>query len=236
MRAHLLVATLTFAAATSLGAQAGLSTISTQADSASAGGMAASVLTENVNIKTDAGTIDGMIQNCTCDGKHGGILILSSGDEQSNTLARHLSKVFAAKGVVALTYVVPKTTNADAIAATDVLRHRGDVAPDKIGVIGLGDAAMVAADVAKSQALRYAVGIDETIDPATFGKLSQKTLLIQGTDDAFSDNAEKRKATVQKHARNLTYWLAPSNDVTGLNAEDSALLSRITDWVADRNS
>lgn len=225
-------AALTLAAAVPVFAQTGPSTTP---NSASAGGAVAANTnnTEKITFRHGATVLNGVIENAASEGQHGAVLIVS--DAASATTAQQLAKAFAAQGIVALTYDAPTANLDDASSALTVLRQRGDVDKDRIGLVSLNTSAM-ASDCIKSQGLRYAVAIDKDVTPNTFAKLSQKVLVIDPTSDAFSESSEKLKQSVEKKNKNVTLWLTPADDVNSITNSDSQLLARVLSWAAERNS
>jgi len=197
---------------------------------------AATLMTEQVSIKSVNTALPGIIENVAGNDKHAAVLIVADGDAKSVATARKMAKLFAAHGIVALTYEAANATTADASAAADVLRHRGDVMSDKIGIMTLGSASSVIADVTKSQSLRYAIAIDKSTNPDIFSDMSQKVLLVRPTDDAFSDASEKTRRTAEKHNKNLTFWLSTTDDANAITNSDSALLGRVLGWATDRSA
>ena len=227
------IAALIVAAATPVLAQTGPNTTPNTASSAGTVATANSANSEKITFRHGATVLNGTIENATTDGQHGAVLILS--DAQSATTAQQLAKAFAAQGIVALTYDAQTPNMDDAAAALTVLRQRGDVAQDKIGIVAL-NASDIEASCAKTQKLRYAVAIDKNIVPGTFAKLSQRVLIINPTDDAFSESAEKLKQSVEKKNKNVTLWATPQDDVNTMTNADSQLMSRVLSWAAERNS
>jgi predicted esterase len=221
-------AALAIAATTPLIAQSGPAT-------AGLGGTV-SATSEVVTIKRGDHSINGTVETVAANGQHSAVLILTGGDARSTETVRRMAKAFAAKGIVALTYESATADVDDAAAAAATLRLRGDVIRTQIGVIGIGDGASVAAQLAKREAFRYTVAVGKGADPAVFGKNDAKSLVIHGSDDAFSEFAERTKQSVEKKYRGVTLWIAPNDDVNTLNAADSALLDRITAWAVERNA
>lgn len=226
-------AALTVAAAVPLFAQAGPNTAKSSSSPVGPVATENSANTQKVTFRHGATVLNGVIENATTEGKHGAVLILS--DAQSATTAQQLAKAFAAQGIVALTYDAQSPNLADAASALDVLRERGDVAQDKIGLVAL-NASTIVTDCTKSQDIRYAIAIDKAITPNTFAKLSQKVLIINPSDDAFSETAEKLKRSVERKNKNVTLWTTPQDDVNNITSADSQLLTRVLNWAAERNS
>jgi hypothetical protein len=192
--------------------------------------------TEPVSFKTANATLKGVIENVSDNERHGGVVIVTNGDEKSTALAKHMAKAFAAKGIVALTYESSSLSAAEAAAGVELLRLRGDILKDKVGIVALDGATAVATECSKGNPVLYTVSIDKDAKAESFGKMSQKALLVQATEDAFSPSADKLKRSVEKKHRNVTLWLAPTNDVDALDSANSSLLDRVTSWVADRTA
>jgi hypothetical protein len=194
------------------------------------------VMGEPVTIKSGSLTLSGIIETPAANGQHSAVVIVASG--QSSAAAKEMAKAFAKRGVIALTYDAPEANVSDVRAAVEVLRVRGDVKREQIGIVGVGVACSVLHDLAKADGVHYLVAVRgtkvATSDPVTFNKLSQKVLVVQGVADPFSTDTEKYGNTLQKKARNVTFWPASDDDIGSVGGQESSLLNRITEWAAAR--
>jgi dienelactone hydrolase len=194
---------------------------------------------ESVTIQGSKGTLTGIVEAPTADGQHPGVVIVSSGGPSSET-AKQMAKAFAARGIVALMYDDPSHELADERAAMQALTLRGDVQRDRVGIIALGSAAPLVVDAAKASNLVYAIAIaaaNDAVPPATECRhLSQKILVIHGSNDAFSPAADKQRAQMERDAKNITVWVTPEDQVTAIGANESPLLDRVITWAAARSS
>lgn len=194
---------------------------------------------EPVTIKSGSTTYAGFVETPAGNGQHGAVVIVAANDAHSADAAKALAKTLAAHGLVAMTYDASEVNVDNAHAALAVLRLRGDVNKDGVGVIGLGSGAPVVQQLAHDDAVHYAVAIramnDGSAKDANLAdyKIDKKVLLVQAVADPFSDATERYCQSAQKKVPNLTLWATSSDDIDGMNANTS-LLGRISDWAAAR--
>jgi dienelactone hydrolase len=191
-----------------------------------------------VLIKHGSTTLNGIIETPAGTEQYAGIVIVYPGDDKASEVAQQIAKAFAKQGIIALTYRAIEPNSAEAISAIQNLKLRGDLKRDEVGIIGIGSAAKMAADVAKAENLRYAIAVaptaEKSVDPAKFGKLSKKILVVRGVEDPFSTKTDRFRQSVERKARNVTLWTLPDSDIETLGNPDSPLLGRIIRWAADR--
>jgi len=204
-----------------------------------AAAMATATGTEPITIKTGNSSISGTIETPAGNGQHGGIVIVAPSGKHGEC-AKVMAKAFAARGLVALAFDETTPNAADAQAALNVLRLRGDVRRDQIGVVTLGSASALLAELSKADGVTYEVAVRPSTDAVSASeltdlrKLSEPVLVVMAVADPFSQDTEKMSKSVQKGARNVTFWASSSDDVNEVGSANSTLLGRITDWAAAR--
>jgi len=194
---------------------------------------------EIITIKVGTSSMAGSVETPAGNGQHGAVVIIAPNDPHSADVAKALAKSLAQHGLVALTYDASEVNADNAHAALDVLRLRGDVHKEFVGVIGIGTGTSVVQKIGSDDDIHYAVAIRSSKDgslkdanPSAY-KLDKKVLLVQAMDEPFGSEADRQCQSAQKKAANLTVWATSTEDVDGLSG-NTALLDRIGTWTAER--
>lgn len=199
------------------------------------------VSSETITIKNGSTTFAGSIETPAGNGQHGAVVIIAPNDTRSADAAKALAKSLAAHGLVALTYDASEVNADNAHAALAVLRLRGDVNKDAVGIVGIGTGTEVVQQIQRDDDVHYVISIRPIKDgsakdasPAVY-KVDKKVLLVQAMVEPFSEDAERYCQSAQKKAPNLTMWALSSDDIEGISS-NASLLGRIGDWAAARTN